>query len=216
MSTSTPSGIGILGSGRVAAALASKLSLAGHTVTIGTRKAAEAADWQGPPVAFAGPAEAARHASVVINATPGDSALERLGALSDELHGKILIDVSNATVRGQDGMPGGLSYPGSSLAELLQYALPGTHVVKTLNTMFFTVMTDPGSLRTPPTAFLSGDDARSKTVVTGLLADLGWPPAWIEDLGGISTARGPEALMLLVPSLIRNRGLTPFALTVAV
>jgi 8-hydroxy-5-deazaflavin:NADPH oxidoreductase len=48
-----------------------------------------------------------------------------------------------------------------------------------------------------------------------LLGDLGWPSAWIEDLGDISTARGLEALVLLVPYIIRRRGLVPFALTVA-
>ncbi len=208
--------IGILGSGRVATALAAKLATAGHEVRIGTRDAgAASAKWAGPAVTFMGHAEAARDASVVINATPGDSSLERLGTLHEELDGKILVDVSNATRRGPDGFPTGLLYPDGSLAEHLQQALPGTHVVKTLNTMLFSVMVDPHSLKVPPTAFLSGNDAGAKAVVGTVLHDLGWPPAWIEDLGDVSTAQGVEAFVLLVPPMIHSRGFSPFALTVA-
>jgi hypothetical protein len=46
--------------------------------------------------------------------------------LRTDLVGKILIDVSNATRDDGDGLPGDLCYPGSSLAEKLQTALPDT------------------------------------------------------------------------------------------
>ncbi|WP_437928650.1 NAD(P)-binding domain-containing protein [Sorangium sp. So ce291] len=208
--------IGILGSGRVAAGLANKLAGAGHAVAIGTRHPAEAAaKWSGAHVEFRDQAETARRAAIVINATPGDTSVERLGALRDELKGKILIDVSNASLRDKNGLPAGQLYPGGSVAERLQDALPETAVVKTLNTMLFTVMTDPRSLRIPPTAFLSGNDESAKAVVARLLGDLGWLADWIEDLGDVTTARGTEALVLLVPSVVRKRGLVPFALTLA-
>jgi 8-hydroxy-5-deazaflavin:NADPH oxidoreductase len=210
------SNIGIIGSGRVATALATQLASAGRGVIIGTRNVSEAsARWTGPRVTFAAPAHAASEASIIINATPGDTSLERLSALREELSGKILVDVSNATRRGPNGLPGGLSYPDGSLAEHLQAALPSTRVVKTLNTMLFTVMANPYSLTVPPTAFLSGDDVGAKSAVRDLLQELGWPSAWIEDLGDVSTARGTEAIVLLVPHLIRSRGFTPFAFTIA-
>ncbi|GAA1905944.1 NADPH-dependent F420 reductase [Streptantibioticus ferralitis] len=208
--------IGILGSGRVATALAAKLASTGHEVTVGSRNPADTAvRWTGPTVRHRDHAQTARHASIVINATPGDTTLQRIATLRGELDGKILVDVSNATVRGADGLPGGLCYPNSSLAEHLQQALPATRVVKTLNTMLFTVMTDPHSLTTPPTAFLSGDDEDAKAAVGRLLVDLGWRPEWIEDLGDITTARATESLVLLVPHLFRRHGPKPFALTVA-
>ncbi|WP_425441962.1 NADPH-dependent F420 reductase [Stigmatella erecta] len=208
--------IGIFGSGRVATVLATQLATVGHDVCVGTRDAAAAsAKWSGPAVTFVEPAQAARQASLLINATPGDSSLERLGALREALDGKILVDVSNATRRGADGMPAGLCYPDSSLAERLQQALPGTRVVKTLNTMLFTVMANPRILQVPPSVFLSGNDKDAKAAVRELLQELGWQPGWIEDLGDVSTARGTEALILLVPSLLRSRGFAPFALTVA-
>ena len=209
--------IGILGSGRVASVLASKLSSVGHDITIGSRDIGRAAElWKGPAVTFQDVPQTARNASIIINATPGETSLERLSALRAELDGKILIDVSNATERGENGMPGNLKYPNSSLAERFQAALPTTNVVKTLNTMLFTVMVDPRSLKVPPTAFVSGENSDAKKTVKALLNDLGWANDWIEDLGDISSARGVEAMMLLVPHIIRSRGFSPFAFTLAV
>ncbi|MEU3683834.1 NAD(P)-binding domain-containing protein [Streptomyces sp. NPDC030592] len=208
--------IGILGAGRVGTHLARALASAGHHVTLGRRENGDVAGTpprDGTGIHYADQRSAARTAGVVINATPGSSSLARLTALRTELAGKILIDVSNATEDDADGLPGDLCYPGGSLAEQLQEALPDTSVVKTLNTMLFTVMTNPGSLAGPPTAYLSGDDERAKKTVAGLLGDLGWQPAWIEDLGGITTARATEAMVLVVPHVLRRSGPAPFAVS---
>jgi predicted dinucleotide-binding enzyme len=194
--------IAVLGSGRVGGALAAGLTKAGQEVIVGSRSGVDHA------TAISG-------ADVVINATPGESSLELLAGLRAELDGKILIDVANATRRTSDGGPGELVYPGGSLAELLQEALPGTPVVKTLNTMLFPVMTNPRMLTVPPTAFLSGDDLAAKGAVRGLLGELGWPEEWIQDLGPLSTARATEATILLTTAVLKVRGLVPLALTVA-
>ena len=194
--------IAVFGNGRVGSALAAGFRGAGHQVAVADRTPGSAAD-------------AARTAQVVINATPGDSTLERLSALREPLGGKILVDVSNATLDGPDGLPADLLYPDSSLAEHLQAALPETRVVKTLNTMLYSVMAAPGALAAPPTAFLSGEDPQAKQVVRGLLADLGWHQDWITDLGGIRTARATEAVMMLVPHVIRSSGFAPFAVSIA-
>lgn len=205
--------IAILGSGRVGTALATALASAGHDVVIGSRTPeAVAAAWDGTPPALAEIADAIAGADVVINATPGETSLERLTALSAELAGTVLVDVTNAVQRGEGGAPGALVYPNGSLGEQLQLALPGTRVVKTLNTMLFMVMTAPSALGGTPTAFLSGDDDAAKGLVSELLADLGWTEAQVIDLGGIATARGPEAVILLVPDIMRARGFAPFAI----
>ncbi|MEU1257892.1 NAD(P)-binding domain-containing protein [Streptomyces chartreusis] len=193
--------ISILGNGRVGGGLATALSRAGHDVTVADRSPGAAAD-------------AARSARVVINATPGEGSLERLVALREELRGKILVDVSNATVDGPDGLPVDLLHHGSSLAEQLQRALPETHVVKTLNTMLYSVMTAPATLSQPATVFLSGEDRAAKEIVRGLLVDLGWREEWITDLGGVETARATEAAVMFVPHVIRARGFAPFAISV--
>lgn len=208
--------ISILGSGRVAGALAGKLAASGHDIGIGSRDpVAAAAKWTGPAVRHLDARSAAGGARIVINATPGDSALERLGALRAELEGKILIDISNASARGADGMPAGLLYTEGSLGERLQQALPGTRVVKTLNTMLFSVMADPRSLSAPASVFVSGNDEGAKTTVAALLGELGWPADWIVDLGDIASARATEALMLMVPHVLRRYGFKPFALSLA-
>ncbi|MEU3668419.1 NADPH-dependent F420 reductase [Streptomyces virginiae] len=194
--------IAILGNGRVGSNLAAALTRAGHQVAVADRAPGAAAD-------------AARSARIVINATPGAGSLERLAALREELRGKILVDVSNATTDGPDGLPADLLHPGSSLAEQLQEALPETSVVKTLNTMLFSVMTAPAALSQPPTAFLSGEDPQAKQTVLELLTDLGWRQEWITDLGGIQTARATEAAILFVPHVIRAAGFAPFALSIA-
>ncbi|MEV7169770.1 NAD(P)-binding domain-containing protein [Streptomyces sp. NPDC093224] len=194
--------IAVLGKGRVGGSLAAALTGAGHEVSMADSTPGAAAS-------------AARAARIVVNATPGADSLERLAALREELRGKILVDVSNATVDGPDGLPADLLYPGSSLAERLQEALPATYVVKTLNTMLYPVMTAPAILAQAPDAFLSGDDAEAKQTVRDLLVDLGWSKEWITDLGGIRTARATEAAILFVPHVIRSHGFTPFAISVA-
>ncbi|MFJ6088248.1 NADPH-dependent F420 reductase [Streptomyces sp. NPDC092369] len=194
--------IAVLGNGRVGGSLATALTRAGHEVTVADRSPGSAA-------------HAARTARIVINATPGEGSLERLGALHEELRDKILVDVSNATVDGPDGLPADLLYPGSSLAEQLQESLPETRVVKTLNTMLFSVMTAPATLTQAPSAFLSGEDPQAKQTVRELLIDLGWRNEWITDLGGIRTARATEAAILFVPHVIRSSGFAPFALSIA-
>ncbi|MBU6532874.1 NADPH-dependent F420 reductase [Streptomyces sp. NPDC057245] len=194
--------IAVLGKGRVGSGLATALIRAGHEVSVADRSPGSAA-------------AAARTARIVINATPGEGSLERLAALREELRGRILVDVSNATAHGPDGLPDALLHPGSSLAEQLQQALPGTPVVKTLNTMLFTVMTAPDSLAQPPTAFLSGDDPQAKQVVRELLRDLGWRQEWITDLGGVESARATEAAVLFTPHLLRSGGWAPFAVSIA-
>ncbi|MFD3806903.1 NADPH-dependent F420 reductase [Streptomyces sp. NPDC058611] len=210
--------IAILGAGRVGANLAGKLTTAGHRVILGRRStqapAAALGEAAGSRFSLSDQRTAVRAADIVINATPGDSTLDRLTGLRTELAGKLLIDVSNAT-HDVGGLPGGLCYPGSSLAEQLQAALPDTRVVKTLNTMLFTVMTAPETLATPPTVYVSGNDEDAKETVTGLLGDLGWQRAWIEDLGDITTARATEAMILIVPHILNRHGFTPFAVSLA-
>jgi len=206
--------IAILGSGRVATSLASGLFGAGHRVLIGTRDSGKASSWSGPEATFLPPEDAARAAEIVVNATPGDTSVARLGAMAEALEGKILIDVANATGRDEAGRPSGLLYPGDSLASRLQAALPGTRVVKTLNTMLAPVMSNPAMLTAPATAFLSGDDAAKQTV-RALLTGMGWRDEQMLDLGGIDTARGPEAVMLMVPDVMKTIGFTPFAVSIA-
>ena len=205
----------VLGSGRVASVLAKGLVGAGHSVVIGRHQSTKRPDWAGEDLAVTDTADAISQADVVLNATPGESAVAFLGAHARALAGKVLVDVSNAVKRDEHGMPCGLAYPDSSVGEELQRHLPDVRVVKTLNTMLFVVMASPGILSRPASVFLSGDDTAAKATVRELLQDLGWQDESIEDLGGIATARGPESFMHFVPPLMARDGMVPFALAIA-
>ncbi|MFI1223361.1 MULTISPECIES: NADPH-dependent F420 reductase [unclassified Streptomyces] len=208
--------ISVLGSGSVARALAGQLHGVGHRVVVGSRAPqTTAADWTGSGVRVTGLLDAAGSAEVVINATPGSASLEVLTGLAAPLTGKVLVDVANATAFDSAGFASALLYPGSSLAEEIQQALPDVRVVKTLNTLHASVMADPTGLTVAPSAFVSGNDADAKSIVGRLLADLGWPPEWIIDLGDVSTARVPEAFVLMVSGLVGALGPVPFGMAIA-
>jgi hypothetical protein len=49
-----------------------------------------------------------------------------------------------------------------------------------------------------------GDDSDAKSLVSGLLVDLGWSVEQQIDLGGIETARGPEHYFLLFAALMQT------------
>lgn len=206
--------IAVLGAGRVGGALAGGLADAGHTVIVATRDGARPSDWKNGATAFATLGAAIAESEFAFGALPGDVVPALLAPHVHALSGKVLVDVANATARGPDGRPGGLVYPGWSLAEELQRTLPGTKVVKTLNTMLFPVMVNPG-LVAHANVFLSGNDDGAKAQVRGLLLDLGWRAEVIEDLGDIGSARAPEAFILLVPAMLKTYGMKPFAMAIA-
>ncbi|MBA2319662.1 MAG: NAD(P)-binding domain-containing protein, partial [Deltaproteobacteria bacterium] len=92
--------IGVLGTGMVGTALATRLTGAGHEVRMGARSATNdaAAKWSsGRAGASNGTfADAAKFGEIVIHATGGGVSVEVLTqAGAENLAGKVLIDVSN-------------------------------------------------------------------------------------------------------------------------
>ncbi|GAA5226883.1 NADPH-dependent F420 reductase [Paeniglutamicibacter antarcticus] len=192
--------IGILGTGSVAQALAGGCAAAGHSVTLGSRHPESRTDLVYP---VSGLEETARNAEVIVNATPGASSKELLDQIDAAVFsGKLLIDVANAATSSYE-----LIYPGSSLGEKLQEMLPEANVVKTMNTCAGKIFINPSSLE-PTSIFVSGNDASAKNQATTLLKDLGWPEDSIIDLGGISTAKGPEHYFVMWACLTKAMGTT--------
>jgi predicted dinucleotide-binding enzyme len=188
--------IGVLGTGPVGQALATRLVELGHDVTMGARDAANpaAAQWAAARGGTAGDfRQAAAGAEVVVNATAGTHATEAV-AQADPGPGTVLLDVSNAL----DGaFPPGLTVPyGDSTAERLQRAHPDTRVVKALNTMNGDVMVHPELVPGPHDVFVAGDDPAAKATVTALLGQFGWPEEAVRDVGPLTAARGLEAGVL--------------------
>ena len=195
--------IGVLGTGMVGSAIATKLVEVGHEVRMGSRTAdnERATEW----VATVGPgasqgtfADAATHGELVFNCTAGDGSLAALEAAGAEnLAGKVLVDVSNPLDHSQGMPPGLFTSSFDSLAEQIQRAFPDARVVKALNTVNAKVMVEPSNVPGAHDVFLCGDDEAAKARVVELLESFGWPAESVIDLGDLASARGMEAYLLL-------------------
>ena len=190
--------IGVLGTGAAGQTVAEKLIALGHDVMMGARSADNekvlgfAQRTGGRAGTFA---DASEHGEMVINCTRGDTSLAMLSGLAAELRGKVLIDVANPLDFSQ-GFPPHLTVSNTdSLAEQIQRALPGTFVVKSLNTVNAAVMIEPSRVPGPHTVFVSGNDQKAKGKVMDFLRSLGWQS--IIDLGDITSARAAEQLLPL-------------------
>ncbi|MEX2107004.1 MAG: NAD(P)-binding domain-containing protein [Solirubrobacterales bacterium] len=213
--------IGVLGTGAVGRAIATRLLQLGHEVTMGSRSAEGEAltEW----VAGAGEgakdgtfAEAAASAELVFNCTSGTASLVALEAAGAEnLAGKTLVDVANPLDFSQ-GMPPTLSVCNDdSLAERIQAAFPETRVVKALNTVNSEVMVNPGRIRGDHSIFVCGGDDAAKAQVTALLEAIGWPRDSIVDLGDLTAARGTEMYLALWLRLYGALGTADFNIAIA-
>lgn len=184
--------LGILGTGYVARLLAAAWHKAGHDITLGSRDpGSKQVDF---PVKTL--VEAASSADIIINAILGSAALETISSIdADAFADKTVIDVANALTPTAD-----LVYPNASLAEKLQEALPKAHIVKSMNTAAMALITNPGRIGLS-SVFVSGNNAQAKAQTADLLRDLGWTDDEIVDLGGIESARGTEAYIMMLAAL---------------
>ncbi|HHY51252.1 MAG TPA: NAD(P)-binding domain-containing protein [Alphaproteobacteria bacterium] len=207
--------IGVLGTGPVGNAIGGKLVALGHDVVMGARQAdnpkavAFAERTGGKAAAFR---EAAAHGELVFNCLRGDVALDVLTAVSPELEHKILVDVSNPLDFSRGAPPTLAINNTDSLGEVIQRGLPGTRVVKTLNTVNSAIMVNPGLIHGPHAVFVSGNDAAAKGKVKDILRAFGWQQ--IIDLGDIGSARGPEQYLPLWLRLLQNLGTAEFNIAV--
>lgn len=198
--------IAILGTGHMAVTLGTGLRTAGHDIVFGSRRPEDHSDLPAPVTDHAA---AIAGSDVVLSALAAAQALDTLTGLRAPLDGSVLIDIGNAVDERME-----LLHPESSLGELLQRALPGTRVVKALNTLPGTVAVDPGSLSAPTSVFVAGDDAAAKALVSGLIGDLGWTPGSIVDLGDITAAKAMERYFSLFAALMGALRGAPFNIAV--
>ncbi len=194
--------IGVLGTGMVGKAIASKLVEVGHDVRMGSRTAdnEEATAWandSGDRASHGTFADAAGFGEVLFNCTGGMVTLAALEAAGEDNVGdKVVIDVSNA-LDFSHGMPPSLAVANTdSVGEQIQRRFAQAKVVKSLNTMNFSVMVNPADVPGYHNVFVSGDDEEAKRTAKDILNQFGWADDTIIDLGDIKSARGAEALVL--------------------
>jgi predicted dinucleotide-binding enzyme len=213
--------IGVLGTGAVGRAIATRLDQLGHAVTMGSRSAESEplCEWIAEAGESAGGgsfAEAAAEAELLFNCTAGIASLAALEAAgADNLAGKTLVDVA-VPLDFSAGFPPTLAICNDdSLGEQIQAAFPETRVVKALNTVNSAVMVDPGRIRGDHSIFVCGDDGAAKAQVSALLQAIGWPAESIVDLGGIEAARGTEMYLPLWLRLYGHFGDADFNVSLA-
>ncbi|MEW2324951.1 NAD(P)-binding domain-containing protein [Streptomyces griseoincarnatus] len=194
----------ILGTGEVCRVLAPALLSLGHEVVVGTRDPRKT--MTGNPhyrllaarhpelrlASFTNAVESADRSGLVVNAISGPACLDALVPLAAGLTGHVVMDVSSPY---DWSRPDAVLDPVNtdSLGEAIQRALPGSFVVKTLNTLAAQVMPDPEVVAPDHTIFVSGDDEEAKLRVGDLLSAMGWRD--VLDLGGSRTARATEMML---------------------
>jgi len=195
--------VGVLGTGMVGSAIASRLVGLGHEVKMGSREAGneKARAWAaeaGPKASEGSFADAAAFGELVFNCTSGEHSVAALEQAGDaNLAGKVLVDVANV-LDFSGGRPPAVGVGSNdSLGEQIQHAFPDTRVVKALNTMNCDVMVDPAKVPGEHDVFVCGEDGDAKAQVASVLREFGWPAEHIVDLGGISAARGTEQYVAL-------------------
>lgn len=200
--------IGVLGSGTVGQAIASKLVQLNHEVMMGSREEANprAIAWakgeQDQHALYGTFMNAAAFGEIIFNCTLGSASLDALRqAGATNLKGKILIDTSNPLDKSKKDFSL-LVCNADSLGEQIQREFPEARVVKTLNTVNVNVMVEPEKLIERTDIFMSGNDIEAKATVKAILRDwFGWKS--VIDLGDITTSRGVEMFLPFWQSLRR-------------
>jgi hypothetical protein len=198
--------IAFLGYGNVGAALADKLALAGHDVALSTSKEASAsltkALARNPALRAVETKEAIRAAEVVFLATPFQTNQALLEGLVDELKGKILVDCTNPV---GPGLSHGLKSAQSG-SELIASLVPLAKVVKAFTIYGFENLENNQFPGAKAAMFFCGSDAAAKSVVSGLISELGWEPL---DVGGLEQALHLEHMTLLWVRMVRMHKASP-------
>lgn len=198
----------IIGAGRMAHGIGTRVLAGGHAVTIinrnpeHARKLADELNHARPGngVADIGHLDAL-HDDIVVLAVGYGVNLELAHELAGTLAGKIVIDIANpvhfATME--------LATPaGTSSAEQVAAAAPGARVVKAFNTTFATTLVTGQVAGQPLDVFIASDDPAAKDRVAEIVRDGGLIPI---DVGPLARARQLEGLGFLGISIQRPLGL---------
>ena len=176
--------IAIVGKGRVGQAIGRGWSAARHDVVYAVRRPT-AADEQTV-------ADAVSSADVVAIATPWAAVPEVVRAAGG-LTGKTVVDCTNPLTMAEGRLQLAIGHSTSG-GEQLQALAPMAFVFKALNQSGAENLGGAREFATPPVMFVAGDDASRKSVVLGLVRDLGFEAV---DAGPLANARLLEAFAML-------------------
>src|ERR1043165_9615157 len=141
--------IGVLGTGMVGQAIATRLTQLGHEVRMASRDAGneKARGWvmaSGPRASHGTFSDAASFGEVVFNCTSGEGSIAALKSAGEKnLDGKVLIDVANPLNMKKVPLPELLYCNDDSLGERVQREFPKSRAGKTLNTLNCQLAAEP-------------------------------------------------------------------------
>lgn len=168
--------IGVLGgTGDQGRGLARRLSMAGHRVVIGSRKAeraaAAAAELGGDLLTGADNRDAAAAADVVIAAMPWEGHRDLLASLAEPLAGKVVIDCVNPMGFDSHGAYP-LRVPEGSAAEQAAAVLPGSTVVGAFHHVPAGMLLDPAAETVDMDVLVLGDNRAATDLVIALVGEI--------------------------------------------
>jgi predicted dinucleotide-binding enzyme len=172
--------VSILGTGNMGPAIASVVEKGGNTAELFSRSDAD------KPIT----------GDIVILAVYYASIAEILAQRSEQLAGKIVVDITNpVNVETFDG----LVVPADSSASVeIAAALPNSRVIKAFNTNFAATLASGTVGDQPTTVFIAGDDADAKNALAEVITAGGLRAI---DAGPLRRARELEAIGFLSISL---------------
>lgn len=189
--------IGILGSGKMAAALAPKWLAAGHELFIGGRNTTHVAQLADSLNVEGGTLrDAALFGEVCLLAVRSEGLEQTLisaGALDGSLAGKVIIDCGNAVFLNDFSQ---VTWNGRSLAEQVSFLASTPHVAKAFNQCHADVWsTDSKTLQNKRVVVPYCGSGKAKEVALSLIESVG---AAGLDVGDLSQSRHVEAMAIMV------------------
>lgn len=179
-----PVKIGIIGTGHMGSALATRWARAGHQLLISSRHPDELkglAQSLAPNVKVGTPREAAAFGSVILVSVPY-AATPQIGRDYDkELAGKVVIDTGNPEARRDGKMAVAAKRKGTGLASAA--FLRGTHVVRAFNCIPAGMVRNGATLNGERIAIpIAGDDPAALQIAQRLVRDAGFEPVLVGSL----------------------------------
>jgi 8-hydroxy-5-deazaflavin:NADPH oxidoreductase len=136
---------------------------------------------------------------IVVLAVPYPAVAEVIAARSDQLAGKVVVDITNPlNFETFDSLV--VAADGSATAEIAA-ALPQSRVLKAFNTTFAATLASGAVGPVPTTVLIAGDDADAKALLAGVVTAGGLNAI---DAGTLNRARELEALGFLQLALAVN------------
>ena len=178
--------ISIIGIGNIGGTLGRHWIRAGHEVFFGVRRpeAAQTLVLELGGLAGAGtPADAVRSAPLLVFAAPYGAWPEFARLHAHALKGKTVVDTANPYAARDGAVVDAIARAGGGSGTYTSHLLPGAHVVKAFNTVYWVDLRDqahrPGEKLAMP---LAGDQDAANDVVAQLARDAGFDPVWVGGL----------------------------------